>query len=83
MRYQKDTFKGLRVSDTYEIYDKEKEEYLYEDWLTTNDYKKWLNRTREENLEDLIVKLKYLDCKGLADYEPFSKKVLEFLKMNW
>ena len=80
----KDNFElGLRVSETYEIYDREKEEYLYEDWLTTDDYTKWLNRTREENLEDMVAKLKYYDCKGLADYKPYSEKVLEFLKMNW
>ena len=78
-----DTDKGLRVSNLYEIYDKEKEEFLSEDWLTTDDYKKWLNKTREEELENLVVQLKYCECKGLVDYSSYEREIINFLKMNW
>ena len=76
--------KGLRVSNTLEIYDKEQMEYIIEDFCTIEEYEKMLNRTREENLNDLVATLKYYESRGLeADYKAYSKKVISFLKENW
>ena len=79
-----DTDKGLRVSNTFEIYDKKTCEYIVEDFLTKDEYTNLINKTREEELEDMIVTLKYYDSHNLeGDYKLYEKKVINFLKENW
>lgn len=76
--------KGIRVSSTFEIYDKEKKEYIVEDFLTIEDYNKMLNRTREENLQDLVSTLKWYDSRDMqVAYKEQERKVINFLKENW
>lgn len=79
-----DTDKGLRVSNTFEIYDKKTCEYIVEDFLTKDEYTKLINKTREEELEDMIATLKYYDSHNLeADYKIYTNKIISFLKENW
>jgi len=76
--------KGIRVSATFEIYDKEKKEYIVEDFLTREEYINMLNRTREENLQDLVATLKWYDSSNMKiAYEEQERKVINFLKENW
>lgn len=76
--------KGIRVSNTFEICDKEKHEYIVEDFLTKEEYQKMLDRTREENLEYLVATLKYYESRDLKDdYECYKNEVISFLKENW
>lgn len=75
---------AIRVSNTFEIYDKESGEYIVEDFLTKEEYEKMLNRTREENLQDLVATLKWYESRDLqADYKSYEKEVINFLKENW
>jgi len=79
-----DTDKGLRVSNTFEIYDKKIYEYIVEDFLTKEEYTKLINKTREEEIEDMVATLKYYDSHNLeADYKAYSNKIISFLKENW
>jgi len=76
--------KGIRISATFEIYDKEKKEYIVEDFLTREEYINMLNRTREENLQDLVATLKWYDSSNMKiAYEEQERKVINFLKENW
>ena len=76
--------KGIRVSSTFEIYDKENNAYIVEDFLTKEEYEKMLNRTREENLQDLVATLKWYDSRDMQiAYKEQERKVINFLKEDW
>lgn len=72
------------VSSSFEIYDKDMKEYIVEDYWSIEKYEKMLNRTREENLNDFVLQLKWYESRNLdADYKAYCKKVISFLKENW
>ena len=82
-----DVEKGVRVSPTFEIYDKDMQEYIVDDFLSKEEYQAMLNRSREDNLEDLVATLKFYDSnKNKAysvDYNAQVKKIINFLEENW
>lgn len=79
-----DTDKGLRVSNTFEIYDKKTCEYIVEDFLTKEDYTSMINKTKEEELEDMVATLKYYDSTNMElAYKNYKDKIIIFLKENW
>lgn len=79
-----DKDKGTRVSSTFEIYDKTTCEYIVEDFLTKEDYLKLINKTREEELEELVSTLKYYDSNNSEQaYKEYINKIINFLKENW
>lgn len=74
----------IRVSNTFEIYNKEKCEYIIEDFCTKEEYQKYLENTKEKELQNRIDKLKYLEEKNLmSDYKAQSLYIIDFLKNNW
>lgn len=75
---------GIRVSNTLEIYDKIKMEYIVEDFLTVDEYVEMINRTKEEILDEFIDRLNYCDTHDLkADYNEISKQLVNFLTEEW
>lgn len=77
-------FKGNRVSPTFEIYDKERQSYIVEDFLTKEEYKNILNTKREDNLEDLVGTLKFYEAHNMKNaYENQIEVLINFLKENW
>lgn len=77
-------FKGNRVSPTFEIYDKERQSYIVEDFLTKEEYKEILNTKREDNLEDLVGTLKWYEARNMKNaYENQIEVLINFLKENW
>ena len=76
--------KGISVSSTFEIYDKEKDAYIVEDFLTKEEYEKIIGKTREEELEELVQSLKWYESRNLQlGYKEQERKVINFLKENW
>ena len=83
-----DVKKGIRVSSTFEIYDKTMQEYVVEDFLSKEDYQAMLDRSREDNLQELVATLKWYDSNNKnkafsAAYDAQVKKIISFLKENW
>lgn len=82
--FDKEVNKDLHVSSTFEIYDREKMEYIIEDFCSKEEYLELLNKTKEQELQDLVQHLKYCDSHNLkADYDISVKDLIIFLKENW
>lgn len=82
--YEKDKEQQLRVSNDFEIYDKQTCEYIVEDYLTKDAYIELINKTKEEELEELIQCLKYYDSHDMElAYRNYKDKIISFLKENW
>lgn len=74
----------IHVGDTFEIYNKEKEEYIIEDFCTKKEYQDYLENTKEKELQTRINKLKYLEEKELkVDYNAQKEYIIDFLKKYW
>lgn len=77
--------KGVYVSNVFEIYDKEKCEYIVEDWLRIKDYEELLNTPKENVLNDLVADLKHIECNTYKEdrYKEQVDKIISFLKEEW
>lgn len=74
----------LKLYSTFRIYNSEKEKYLFDDSLDINDWKYYLTNTKEEELQTMINKLKFLEEKDLqSDYKAQKENIINFLKKYW
>lgn len=75
---------AIQVGNTFKIYNSEKCEYIIEDFCTKEEYQKYLENTKEKELQNRIDKLKYLEEKNLMiAYKTQSLYIIDFLKNNW
>lgn len=73
--------KGTYVGKTFEIYDKDNNSYVVEDFLSIEEYEKILNTPKEDMLRDAVVDLKFYDSHNFKDnYDRQLDKIVNFLK---
>ena len=70
--------KTIKVSETMEIYDKVKYEYIVEDFLTKEEYIKMLFKTKEMYFDELVKNLKE---KPTSQY--YRDEFIRFLNEEW
>lgn len=76
--------KGIYVSKNFEIYDRDKYEYIVEDFLTIEDYEELMNTPKEDMLRDAVADLKFYDAHNLKDnYNKCLEKIIVFLKEEY
>lgn len=76
-----DLEKGTYVGKTFEIYDKNNNGYVVEDFLSIEEYEKMLNTPKEKMLEDAVVDLKFFESNGCKEnYDIQLDKIVRFLK---
>lgn len=70
-----------QVSSTFEIYDKIKQEYIVEDFLTPEDYEKMLKTPFEESLKEMVHELNFYDIQDMTtQYNEQKEKIIKALK---
>lgn len=76
-----DLEKGTYVGKTFEIFDKDNNGYVVEDFLSIEEYEKILNTPKEQMLEDAVADLKFFDSHNLKEnYDVQLDKIVRFLK---
>lgn len=76
-----DLEKGTYVGKTFEIFDKDNNGYVVEDFLSIEEYEKMLNTPKEQMLEDAVVDLKFFEANGYKEnYDIQLDKIVRFLK---
>lgn len=76
-----DLEKGTYVGKTFEIFDKDNNGYVVEDFLSIEEYEKMLNTPKEQMLKDAVADLKFFErsnCK--ENYDIQLDKIVRFLK---
>ena len=73
--------KGTYVGETFEIFDEDNNNYVVEDSLSIEEYKKMLNTPKEKMLEDAVADLKFFESHNLKENYNFQlDKIVRFLK---
>lgn len=73
--------KGTYVGKTFEIFDKDNNGYVVEDFLSIEEYEKMLNTPKEQMLRDAVVDLKFFEANGYKEnYDIQLDKIVRFLK---
>lgn len=76
-----DLEKGTFVRKTFEIFDKDNNGYVVEDFLSIEEYEKMLNTSKEQMLKDAVADLKFFERNGHKDnYDIQLDKIVRFLK---
>lgn len=76
-----DLEKGTYVGKTFEIFDKDNNGYVVEDFLSIEEYEKMLNTPKEQMLRDAVVDLKFFETNGYKEnYDIQLDKIVRFLK---
>ena len=76
--------KGTYMGTTFEIYDREKYEYIIEGFLDVKSYENYINTPKEKMLEDAVLNLKYYDNHDMKEqYNEQRDKIINFLKEEW
>lgn len=73
--------KGIYMSNTFEIYDAKEMEYIAEDFLTIEEYEKYINTPKETMLADAVANLKYYESNNYTgSYNELRDKLINYLK---
>lgn len=76
-----DLEKGTYVGKTFEIFDKDNNGYVVEDFLSIEEYEKMLNTPKEQMLKDAVADLKFFESNNLkTNYDIELDKIVRFLK---
>ena len=79
--FDKETGAKFKVSSTFEIYDTEKLEFIVEDFITVEEYKKLIETPKEKMLKDIVADLKWYESNNKEEeYKECSDKIIKFLK---
>lgn len=68
----------ISVGKAFEIFDKDRETYVIDEWLEESNYIELLNTTKEEQLKEAILDLEFYKDNDLG--ELFDKKVKELIQ---
>lgn len=81
VQWDKEIDNKLKVSSTFEIYDRTICSYVIEDFLTVEEYQKLINTPKESMLRDIIADLKWYDSNNKQEqYQDCVDKIIHFLK---
>lgn len=76
-----DLEKGTYVGKTFEIFDKDNNGYVVEDFLSIEEYEKMLNTPKEQMLKDAVADLKFFERSNLKEnYDIQLNKIVRFIK---